>query len=77
MNPIMLDLGFLQIRWYSFFILLAMLSGSIVVYLEAKKKKMKLEDFENLIFYGLLIGILGARIYYVLFNLKDYLQSQI
>ena len=73
----MLDLGFLQIKWYSFFIFLAMISGSILVYLETKKKKIDKDDFENMVFYGLLIGILGARIYYVLFNLKEYLQAPI
>ena len=75
MNPVMLDFGFIQIKWYSFFIFLAMILGSTIVYLETKKKKINQNDFENMVFYGLLIGILGARIYYVLFNLKDYLQA--
>ncbi len=75
MNPIMLDFGFIQIRWYSFFIFLAMLLGSTLVYLETKKKKINQNDFENMVFYGLLIGVLGARIYYVLFNLNEYLQA--
>lgn len=72
MNPVMLDLGLIQIKWYSFFILIAMITGSILFFLEAKKKGLKNEDIENILFYGLLIGILGTRLYYVLFNLDYY-----
>ena len=75
MNPVMLDLGLIQIKWYSFFVFMAMVTGSILFFLEAKKKGLKNEDIENIIFYGLLVGILGARIYYVLFNLDYYLSS--
>jgi len=75
MNPIMLDLGVIQIKWYSFFILIAMITGGLLFFLEAKKKGLKNEDIENIIFYGLLIGILGARIYYVLFNLDYYFSN--
>ena len=31
----------------------------------------------DILFYGIIIGILGARIYYVLFNLDYYLSSPI
>ena len=75
MNPIMLDLGLIQIKWYSFFIFIAMITGSILFFLEAKKKGLKNEDIENILFYGLLIGILGTRLYYVLFNLDYYFSN--
>jgi len=71
----MLDLGVIQIKWYSFFILIAMITGGLLFFLEAKKKGLKNEDIENILFYGLLIGILGARIYYVLFNLNYYIHN--
>ena len=71
----MFDFGFLQIKWYSFFILLAMVTGSFLVYKEARKKGASTEDLEDLLFYGLIFGILGARIYYVLFNLDYYLNN--
>jgi len=75
MNSVMFDFGFLQIKWYSFFIFFATIVGSFLVYKEAKKKGLKGDDIENILFYGFLIGILGARIYYVLFNLDFYLSS--
>ena len=73
----MLDIGFLEIKWYSFFILLSVLMASFLIYKESKKKGMKSEDLENILFYGFLSGILGARIYYVLFNLDFYLQNPV
>ena len=71
----MFDFGFFQVKWYSFFIFLGTIVGSFLIYKEAKKKGLKEEDIENIIFYGFLIGILGARIYYVLFNLDFYLKN--
>ena len=75
MNPVMLDLGPIQIKWYSFFILIAMLTGCILFLLEARKKGLPKEEIEDLIFYGLIIGIIGTRLYYVLFNLSYYLKN--
>ena len=75
MNKVLLDLGFIEIRWYSFFILLAILVASFIIRKEAKKKNMDEEKLIDLIFYGLIFGILGARTYYVLFNLDYYLNN--
>lgn len=75
MNSTLLDLGFLQIKWYSFFIFLAIVIASLIIRNEAKKKKMDDDTLIDLLFYGLIIGILGARIYYVLFNLDYYLNN--
>ena len=44
MDRIALDLGFIQIYWYSIFIFIAVLFASIVILKEAKKQKIN-EDF--------------------------------
>lgn len=75
MDNIILDLGFIQIKWYSFFILLAMLTASFLIYKEAKKKHINEEILINLIFYGIIIGIIGARLYYVIFNFNYYINN--
>ena len=77
MNSVMFDFGFLQIKWYSFFIFFATIIGSILILKESKRKGLPTEDIENILFYGFLIGIIGARIYYVLFNLNYYLENPI
>ena len=73
MNKVALDLGIIQIYWYSIFIFLGILVGSSIIYLESKKRKIDSEFVINLIFNTVIIGVIGARIYYVLFNLDYYL----
>ena len=74
MDNVLIDLGFFQIKWYSIFILTAVIVAYFIINKETKKKGLKEEDLLNIIFYGIIIGILGARIYYVLFNLDYYLK---
>ncbi len=75
MNPIALDLGFIEIYWYSITILLGVISGTILAYLELNRLKMDKEYFFNMIFYALIFAFIGARIYYVIFNLDYYLNN--
>lgn len=72
MNSVLFDLGFFQIKWYSFFILSAIIVAYIIISREVKKKGLNGDDFTDILFYGIIVGILGARIYYVLFNLDYY-----
>lgn len=75
MSSVLLDLGFFQIKWYSFFIFLAMITAYLIIFKEARKKNIKEEYLINLIFYGIIVGLVGARLYYVLFNLDYYLTA--
>lgn len=77
MSRIALDFGFIQIYWYSIFIFLGILAGLIICYFEIKKKKIDQDFFFNLVFYGIIFGFLGARIYYVGFNLDYYMAHPI
>lgn len=73
MNRVALDLGFIQIYWYSIFIFLGMLCASIVIFREAKRRNIEEEFLINLTFNTIIFGIIGARLYYVAFNLPYYL----
>ena len=77
MDSYLFDSKFIQIKWYSFFIFLAILVAFLVINREAKKKNIPDDYLTNLLFYGTIIGILGARLYYVLFNLDYYLHNLI
>ena len=77
MNRVLLDLGFIQIYWYSFTMFLGVALGIIVARIEIKRKKIDCSLFDNMAFYAILFGFLGARIYYVLFNLDYYLSSPV
>ena len=75
MNRVMIDFGFLQIKWYSFFIFIAMTVAVILARIESKKKKVDDDYLIDLLFYGIITGIVGARLYYVIFNLNYYLAN--
>ena len=75
MERVAFDLGIIQVYWYSIFIFLGALAACVVIYLEAKKRKLNDEFIVNLAFNAIIFGIIGARIYYVLFNLDYYMQN--
>ena len=75
MNPILIDLGIVQIYWYSVIVLFAMLLGGYIFLKEAKKKGYDEKFITNLIFYLIIFGIIGARTYYVIFNLDYYIRK--
>ena len=72
MNRVLFDLGFMKIYWYSITMFLGVLFGISVAYLEIKRKKIDIKKFEDMAFYAIIFGFIGARIYYVLFNLDYY-----
>lgn len=72
MDRVALDLGFIQIYWYSIFIFAALLVACAVIYKEAKKRGIDDETLINMTFGTVIFGIIGARLYYVLFNLPYY-----
>ena len=73
MNRIAFNLGPISLYWYSIFVVLGILFALFVILKEVRRLQINRYFFVNLIFYVLLFGILGARIYYVLFNLDYYL----
>lgn len=77
MEKVALDLGPIQIYWYSIFIFIGMLVACCLIYKEAKKREIDEEFLVNLTFNTIIIGIIGARLYYVLFNLSYYLDNPI
>ena len=76
MNPIAIKLGNLEIRWYSILILIAFLIGYYIVLKRAKKRGISTIHINDISFYLVIFSILGARIYYCLFNF-DYYRNNI
>ncbi|MBR2603868.1 MAG: prolipoprotein diacylglyceryl transferase [Bacilli bacterium] len=63
----------ISIHFYSLCILLGIIVAYIVIRLEGHDQRLNKDYIFNVVFYGLIIGILGARLHYVLFNLDYYL----
>lgn len=74
-NPVMISLFGLEIRWYSFLLLLAIVIGTYLLMKEGKKYNYPKDFLFNLIFWVVIFGFIGARVYYVIFNYKLYLNE--
>lgn len=72
MNPIFLDLGFIKIYWYSIMILIGIFLAGIIILKECKRFNIDKDFVLNLFFYTIPIAIIGARIYFVIFNFNYY-----
>lgn len=68
-----ITLGHINIYFYSLCILMGAILALIVIMKEVKKSKIDKDKFYDLAFYTLIFGILGARIYYVIFNMDYYI----
>lgn len=77
MNPVLVQLGPITLYWYTIMVLIGFLLGGALAFHEAKKYNIGEEFMTNLFFYLIPISIIGARLYYVLFNLDYYLANPI
>lgn len=75
-DPVMLRFYFLEIRWYGFIIVIAILISLIILnYLLKKEDRLDIEFFMDYIIIALPLGIIAARLYYVIFNSGYYLNN--
>ena len=75
MNRIAFNIFGFNVYYYSLCILLGVIVAYILITREGKKQGLPKEFISDLIFYTLIIGILGARVYYCVFNLDYYLAN--
>lgn len=68
MDRTFLKLGPITIYWYSVLIISAILIGLYFASKQAEKNKLGKEFIIDLICYLVPVGVIGARIYYVIFN---------
>ncbi len=75
MNRVAFNIIGFNVYYYSLCILLGVIVAYILITREGKKQGLPKEFISDLIFYTLIIGILGARVYYCVFNLDYYLAN--
>ena len=75
MNPILVTIFGIEIRYYSVLILLGVIIAYFLFTKETKKFKINKDFIFNVFFWGIIIGILGARLYYVAFNWEYFSQN--
>ena len=71
MDRILFSIGPITIYWYSVTMLLAVLTGVYLAINESKKQGMH-SFVSDLVTYIIVFGIIGARLYYVIFNFDSY-----
>ena len=72
MNPILFEIIGFELRWYTVLVTIAIATACFMTAREAKKFGYSNDFLFDLAFYVVVFGIIGARLYYVIFNFKDY-----
>lgn len=74
-QPILVQIGFLKIHWYGFLIAIGALLGFLIVIYLAKEYGLKKEDIYNYLFYLVIFGLIGDRLYYIFYAWDYYSQN--
>ena len=76
-DPIAFELGPISVAWYGLIIVTGMILAIYLISREAEKRGISEDSIVDIAFWTIPIGIIGARIYYVLFELEHYLNDPI
>ena len=74
LNKIALQLGPLAIHWYAIFIVGGAALAVWLACKEAPKRNIKTDDIIDFVLFAFPLGIVGARLYYVIFQWSYYSQ---
>ncbi len=66
-----------DVRWYGILMALGVIIAVLLAFYEVKRKKMNPDTPFDLCLFVIPLGLIGARLYYVLFNLDIYLADPI
>ncbi|MGE5306635.1 MAG: prolipoprotein diacylglyceryl transferase [Alphaproteobacteria bacterium] len=72
MYPILFQLGHFEFRSYGAIVALAFFVGLWLATREAERNGLQRSDVQDFVSYALLGGVIGARLYYVVFSQPDY-----
>lgn len=65
----------IDVMWYGILMAIGMILGTFLALKEAKRVGIKEDDVLDLAIFAIPIGLLGARMYYVIFNWEYYSQN--
>ena len=76
MHPVLIEIGPLSIRYYGLMYVIGIIVAIFLIRSEVRRKNLPLSDDDqtNLLLLTVLAGIIGARLYYVIFNWSFYSQ---
>lgn len=74
MNPVAFNIFGVPIRWYGILISLGMVIGILLASNSCKVKDINYDNMLDIVLIALPSAIIGARLYYVVFNLNYYVK---
>ena len=74
-DPVAINIGPLAIRWYGLLIVGAIIIGAIIALREIRRQGLDEDMFLNTLLVAVPAAIIGARLYYVIFNWSNYSQQ--
>lgn len=69
------SIGFLEIRFYGLIVACAVLAGYFFARKNSWKFGVSQQALDDFTFWAVIIGLIGARIYYVIFSLNVFLEN--
>ena len=72
-DPVAFRIFGLTVRWYGLLICVGMVLAIAYIISRTKYEKIKTDDFVDIAIFTIIFGVVGARIYYVLFKLDNYI----
>ncbi len=74
-DPVAFYIGGWPVRWYGILISSAFLIGVVIASLLAKKRKVNSDTLWNIFLIVVPVAVIGARLYYVVFNWSYYWEA--
>ena len=71
-NPVAFTIGGLTVRWYGIIIAVGMVVGILLAYHFSKKAGITEDDILDVGLLAVIFGVIGARIYYVVFAWDEF-----
>lgn len=72
MNSVLVSIGSIEIRWYSILILIGIILAYFFILKETKRFKISSDFVFNMLFWTIIFGFIGARLYFIVFNFHLY-----